>query len=178
MLESPWGTSARRSAIVCHCSSVSARHQVEDHAHALHRAPEDADVAQALAGVVLLERELEAFPERAGGDAVGVVRDVGRGERPQRGAVVLRALVDSVGGVVGHLVVVAGDALAGRAQRIEGGEALDVANRRARTRQTWCSSLRSVGGRHVVAARLAPKAATRGQRRRHVDAGHDGQHRA
>ena len=67
-----------------------ARHQVEDHAHALHRAPEDTDVAQALAGVVLFERELETLPERAGRDAVGVVRDVGRRERPQRGAVVLR----------------------------------------------------------------------------------------
>ena len=68
-----------------------ARHQVEDHPHALHRAAEDADVAQALAGVVLLERELEPLSQRPGGDAVGIGVD-GRGrERAQGGPVVLGA---------------------------------------------------------------------------------------
>ena len=62
-----------------------------------------------------------------GGDAVGVgLAIVGGVERAQRGAVVLGALVGAVGGEVGHLVVVAGDALTGRAQRIERGEPLDV----------------------------------------------------
>ena len=75
MLESPWGTSAMRSAIVCQCVLGVARHEVEGHAHGLHRAPEHAEVAQTLAGVVLLERELEPLPHHVGGDAVGVGRD-------------------------------------------------------------------------------------------------------
>ena len=49
-----------------------ARHEVERHAHVLHRAPEHAQVAQSLAGVVLLERELESLAHHVGGEAVGV----------------------------------------------------------------------------------------------------------
>ena len=71
--------------------------------------------------------ELEALAHHLGGDAVGVGLDRRRGvERAQRRPVVLGALVAAVGGVVGHLVVVAGDPLAGRADGIERGEALDV----------------------------------------------------
>ena len=47
-------------------------------------------------------------------------------ERAERGPVELGALGGAVGGEVGHLVVVAGDALTGRGQRIERGEPLDV----------------------------------------------------
>ena len=87
---------------------------------------EDAEIAQALAGIVLLERELESLPHDVGRETVGVA-DRRRGvERPQGGPVVLGARVDPVGGVVGHLVVVAGDALARGRERVEGGEALDV----------------------------------------------------
>ena len=47
--------------------------------------PEHAEVAQPLAGVVLLERELESLAHHVGGEAVGVADD-GRGvERPQGG---------------------------------------------------------------------------------------------
>ncbi len=126
MLDSPWGTSAMRSAITCQSSAVSRRHQVERHAHGLHRAPEHAQVAQPLAGVVLGERELEPFPHHLGGDAVGVGLQLGGVERAERGPVELGALGGAVGGEVGHLVVVPADALTGGGQRIERGEALDV----------------------------------------------------
>ena len=117
------------------------RHQVEHHAHVLDRAAQHAEVAEPLAGVVLLERELEPLPQHLGGDAVGVGFD-GRGvERSQGGAIVLGALVAARGGVVGHLVVVAGDALAGRAQRIERSEALHVAVGELEHRR-WCAHRR------------------------------------
>ena len=143
-----------------------ARHEVEGHAHGLHRAAEDAQVAQALAGVVLgraRARAVRASPRRRCGRRRSAI--VGGVERAQRGAVELGALVDAVGGVVGHLVVVAGDARAGRRERIEGGEALDVVVGERRTRaSSWTppSLRRSVAfaarrGRHVRAARLAPK---------------------
>ena len=103
-----------------------AGHQVEDHPNTLYRATENADVAETLAGIVLFERELEPFSQGAGGDPVGVGLDAESRERAQRRTIVLGALVDAVGRVVGHLVVVAGDALAGCAERIERGEPLDV----------------------------------------------------
>ena len=122
-----------------------ARHEVEGHPHVLHRAPEDAEVAQALAGVVLLERELEPLAHHRRRRCGRRRRDDrGGGERAQRGAVVLGALVDPVGGVVGHLVVVAGDALAGRRERIEGGEALDVGvGELVDVRLAWAHRLRA-----------------------------------
>ena len=144
MLREPWGTSAMRSAIDLPVVGGVAGHQVERHAHVLHRAAEHAQVAEALAGVVLLERELEPLAQHLGGDAVGVGRRSAVAvERAQRGAVVLGALVAPVGGVVGHLVVVAGDALAGRGERIERGEALDVAVGEVEHGRLEWSSLRS-----------------------------------
>ena len=50
-------------------------HQVEGHAHRLHRAAEHPQIAQALARVVLHQRQLEPFPHDLGGDAVGVGLD-------------------------------------------------------------------------------------------------------
>ena len=62
-----------------------AGHEVERHAHGLHRAAEHAEVAQPLTGVVLGERELEPFAHHLGGDAVGVgLCSVGGVERAQR----------------------------------------------------------------------------------------------
>ena len=105
-----------------------AGHEVEGHAHRLHRAAEHAEVAETLTGVVLRDRELEPFAHHLGGDAVGVGHRVGvdGGEGPQAGAVVLGAFGGAVGGEVGHLVVVAGDALTGGGERVERGEPLDV----------------------------------------------------
>ena len=72
--------------------------------------------------------ELESLPHHLGGDAVGVGhgRRIEGGERAEGRPVVLGALRRTVGRVVGHLVVVAGDALTGRGQRIEHCEALHV----------------------------------------------------
>ena len=70
--------------------------------------------------------ELEPLAHHLGRDPVGIVADVDGVEGAQRGAVVLGPFGGAVGGVVGHLVVVAGDALARRRERVERGEALDV----------------------------------------------------
>ena len=101
-------------------------HEVEGHAYRLHRAAEHPQVAQALAGVVLDQAELEPLAHDLGRDPVGIVADVDGVEGAQRGAVVLGPFGATVGGVVGHLVVVAGDALARRRERVQRGEALDV----------------------------------------------------
>ena len=89
-------------------------------------AAEHAQVAQALTRIVLFERQLEPLAHHVGGDAIGVADDRGGVERAQRGSVVLGAFVDAVGRVVGHLVVVPGDALARGRERVERGEPLDV----------------------------------------------------
>ncbi len=93
--------------------------------------PSTRQVAQALAGVVLLEREDESFAQHLGRDPVTIAADVARArhgvELSQRGPIVLGALVAAGRRQVGHLVVVAGDAFTGRAERVECGEALDVA---------------------------------------------------
>ena len=101
-------------------------HQVEGHAHGLHGTPQHAQVAEPFAGVVLHERELQAFAHDLGGDPVGVGHEVDGRERAQRRPVVVGALGCAVGREVGHLVVVTGDAFAGRTEGVEDGEALDV----------------------------------------------------
>jgi len=68
-------------------------HEVEHHAHRLHRAAQHAEVAQALAGIVLLEREHKALAQHFGGDPVGVGLDRGRVQGPQGCPVELGPLV-------------------------------------------------------------------------------------
>src|SRR5204862_6481656 len=48
-----------------------ARHQVEHHSYFLHRAAEDTEIAETLAGVVLLERQLEPLTQPSRCHALG-----------------------------------------------------------------------------------------------------------
>ena len=162
MLERPWGTSAMRSAIDLPVVGGVAGHEVEGHAHVLHRAAEHAQVAQALAGVVLVERELEPLAHaprpRCGRRRSSTVGGV---ERAQRGAVVLGAFGGAVGGVVGHLVVVAGDALAGRRRAGRARRSARRSGRRARRRarhRCVIGALRWSSGCHVRCGTVGPAA--------------------
>ena len=101
------------------------RHHVEHHADALGGARDHVELAQVLARVVELDGRLEVAPHDVGGDAVELAADRRPLERAQRAAGMLHPLLRRVGRVVGDPVVVAGDALEGRRDRIERGEALD-----------------------------------------------------
>ena len=89
-----------------------ARHEVEALPDVLHRAGEDVQLAEGLAGVgrargrARADRRMTSAATRSRSSSSGVSAQV-----PQRRAVEGRPLLDPVGGVVGHLGVVAGDAL-------------------------------------------------------------------
>ena len=105
-----------------------AGHEVERHAHGLHRAAEHAEVAQPLAGVVLgraRARAVRACTSAAMRSASVSAASAASSARSVV-AVELGAFGGAVGGEVGHLVVVAGDALTGGGERVERGEPLDV----------------------------------------------------
>ena len=101
--------------------SVSYAIRSKQRADLLHRAADDAQRAQLLAGVVQRDRELEPLGHHVGGDAVAVVGARRALERGERVAVELVACVARVGREVGELVLVAGDAGVGRRDRIERG---------------------------------------------------------
>ena len=70
--------------------------------------------------------DLEPLADHTGGDAVGVVFDRYRAQRPESGAIVIGTLGGAVGGVVGEFVVVAGDAVEGGGHGMQPGVGLDV----------------------------------------------------
>ncbi len=102
-------------------------HQVEALAGRLDRAPDDADVAQALTGVVLLDVERAALRHHAGREpiVVGFLRRLGQCR--EGFAHEVDPAGRAGGRVVGHLVVVAGNPRIGRAARIERAELVAVA---------------------------------------------------
>ena len=118
-----------RRATTSQSSLGVVRHEVEAAADPLHRAADDAQRAQLLAGVVQRDGELEPFAHHVGGDAVAIVGYGCLRERAQRVAIELVARRARVGGEVGELVLVARDAGVGGLDRIERGVRQHVAIR-------------------------------------------------
>ena len=95
------------------------RHEVEALPHRLDRTPEHAEQTEVLTGLVLVDVECEVGAHHVGGEPVGL-RCGHRGiELADAGARVLGPFLEAVGGVVGHLLVVAGEAAEGRGHRVE-----------------------------------------------------------
>ncbi len=93
----------------------------------LDRAADDPDVAQPFAGLVLLEVECAAFDHHGRREPVVVVLVRRRGELREGFPHQVRPPGRALGGVVGHLVVVAGDPGVGRAARVECTETVAIA---------------------------------------------------
>jgi hypothetical protein len=102
------------------------RHEVEDLAHLLRGGRDDVERAQQLVRGVELELQADPLAHHRQGDlvdGVGCGLLVQLGEHSPRG---LGAGGVARGGVVRHLVVVAGDAHERRAQRVQGRDRVDV----------------------------------------------------
>ena len=98
-------------------------HEVEALPGRLHRAADDPEVAQPFAGVVLRRRRAASRSViTLGREAVVVVVLRRRASAASVSRSRSIAPRDALGGVVGHLVVVAGDAGVGRAARVERAE--------------------------------------------------------
>src|SRR6266511_2894018 len=100
-------------------------HHVEAHTYGLNGAGDDVQLSEVLAGVVELDAGLEVLAQHVGGDAITVALRLGGLQRSERRPVVLVSLLIAVGREVGHLVVVAGEALERGRDRVKGGEPLD-----------------------------------------------------
>ena len=121
------------------------RHQVEDLADAVQRAVDHRHHAARDAGVLHLELEAVALQERVAGRGLAVVDGGGRLHRLDRTADQVDAGVVAGRRVVRQAVVVPGDAVVGRGDRVEGAVVLDELRRTARRRCGWREWCRSRG---------------------------------
>jgi hypothetical protein len=85
-------------------------HQVEDHAHGLHLAGDDVQLAGDVAGVVSLDVQAKPLEHRRLRDPFALIAGDGRVHCRDRGAVQLGAGGEACRAQVGHPVVVSGDA--------------------------------------------------------------------
>ena len=94
---------------------------------ALERASDDAEVTQALAGLVLVDGYLQALAHHVGRDPVRLGQRPNLRQLRQRRPVERGARGMAVRGVVRHLGVVTGDAVRGGEDRVKDRRLIDVA---------------------------------------------------